>query len=89
MVYPKGVKAVYDDGGKSIDRYTVYYSDRKAWGYDGGKLWPCVAMNAVPFHPQGFGQHSSGMLGRHNGKRIPFEDLPEDCQKLVRQDLAQ
>lgn len=94
MKYPKGIKAVYDDG-KSIDRYTVYYSRRSDWGIVRGthsfqmNLYPCVGMNCAPFHPQGFGQHGSGCLGRHNGKRIRFEDLPADCQKLVMQDLNQ
>jgi hypothetical protein len=44
-------------------------------------------MSSIPFHPQGFGQYSTCQLGRHLGKRIDFEDLPEDCQKLVKQDL--
>lgn len=85
MNYPKGVKAIYDNGGKTWDRYSVYYSDRKAWGEDRPKMWPMVGMSLNPF--QGFGQHGSGMLGRHNGKRIAFEDLPKECQKLVNRDL--
>ncbi len=39
--------------------------------------------------------NASGSLGVprigkscHLGKRIPFEELPPDCQKLVQQDLA-
>jgi hypothetical protein len=84
-----GIKAIYDNGGKTFDRYTVYYSNPKDWGITEPKMYPCVGMSAYPFHPQGFGQHSTGMLGRHNGKRIKFEELPEDCQKLVLQDLAQ
>jgi len=84
----KGIKAIYDNGGKTIDRYTVYYDNPKDWGIT-AQIYPCVGMSAAPFHPQGFGQHSEGMLGKHNGKRIKFEELPEDCQKLVKQDLAQ
>jgi hypothetical protein len=44
-------------------------------------------MSVHPQHPQGFGQWSSGNIGKHNGKKITFEELPEDCQKLVLQDL--
>ena len=88
----KGIKAIYDSG-EGGDRYTVYYSDRRGWGFpharnaDGKKIYPCVGMSANPFHPQGIGQHGSGVLGKHNGKRITFNDLPPDCQELVKQDL--
>ena len=83
----KGIKAVYDDGGKSIDRYTVYFSNPKDWGITQTGIYPCVGMNGAPFHPQGFCQHSEGMLGPHNGKKIRFKDLPKDCQRAVRRDL--
>lgn len=92
--YPKGVKRIYDSGEKTFDRYTVYFSDRKAWGITdkitkGSILssWPYVGMSEHPFHPQGFGQHGNGCLGKQNGKIIDFKDLPEDCKKLVLQDL--
>jgi len=74
----------YDDGGKSVDRYTVVYMDQP----EGHGHYNCVGMSAAPFHPQGVGQHSIAKVGRHLGKRIKFEDLPEDCQKMVRRDLA-
>ena len=75
----------YDNGGKTCDRYTVVYLDCPE---NKPRTYQCVGMSASPFHPQGFGQHSIAMLGRHLGKRIKFEDLPEDCQKLVKQDLT-
>lgn len=87
--YPKGVKVVYDDGGKSIDRYTVYYSHPRKWGIREPGVYALVGMSAAPFHPQGFGQHGEGRLGRHNGRKIRFEELPEDCQRLVRRDLEE
>ena len=76
----------YDDGGKSVDRYTVVYMD---WPENKpGRFYSCVGMSDAPFHPQGVGQHSIATVGRHLGKRIQFEDLPEDCRELVRRDLA-
>jgi hypothetical protein len=81
------VKAVYDNGGKSYDRYTVYYSHPKEWGIREYGTYPYVAMNDTPYSPLGFCQHGEGKLGRHNGKRIDFYELPTDCQKVVRQDL--
>lgn len=84
---PEYVLACYDDGGKSIDRYTVLYG-APFWDESMGRTVPYVAMNAAPFHPQGFGQH--GEMPSHNraalGHKVRFKDLPIDCQKLVHQD---
>ena len=75
----------YDNGGKTFDRYTVIYMNDPE--YKPG-TFSCVGMSEHPFHAQGFGQHSSAMPGRHLGRRIKFEELPPDCQKLVKQDLS-
>lgn len=75
----------YDDGGKTIDRYTVVYIDQPEQGHN---MYAAVSMNASPFHPQGFGQHCTAMVGRHLGKRIAFADLPVDCRRLVERDMA-
>lgn len=83
----KGIKIIYDDGGESIDRYTVYFSKPKDWGITEAGIYPFVGMSGAPFHPQGFCQHGEGMLGPHNGKQIRFDQLPKDCQKAVKRDL--
>jgi hypothetical protein len=83
----KGIKIIYDNEGMSIDRYTVYFTHPKDWGIIQPGLYPYVAMSGAPFHPQGFCQHGEGFLGKHNGKRIKFENLPEDCQRAARRDL--
>jgi hypothetical protein len=74
---------IYDNGGKSFDRYTAVYTDQK----ERSGLFTCLGMSEHPFHPQGFGQHSTAQLGRHLGKRIEFSELPADCQKAVLQDI--
>jgi len=78
----------YDNGGTdkggTIDRFTVVYMDEPI----GSFCFEAVGMNGNPFHPQGFGQHVTAMPGKHLGKRIAFADLPEDCRKLVMQDLT-
>ncbi len=73
----------YDNGGASFDRYTVVYMDcpENAPG-----MFQCVGMSERPFHPQGFGQHSSAMIGGHLGRRILLADLPADCRRLVERD---
>ena len=79
---------VYDDEGKTLDRYTVVY-DEVEQVKDGKKLYSCISMNAAPFHPQGIGMHGCAVLGRHLGKKVKLTDLPEDCQKAVAMDLAE
>jgi hypothetical protein len=76
--------ACYDNENKTIDRYTVVYMDQPERAHN---TFACVGMSDSPFHPQGFGQHSTAMPGRHLGKRIPFASLPADCMHLVEQDL--
>lgn len=91
---PKYVR-IYDNDGESIDRYTVVFSGNYTSKTGGEHV--VLAMNGRPFHPQGFGQHCNSMeiidapqgwapaIGRkcHLGRRIEWEDLPEDCRTFV------
>jgi hypothetical protein len=74
----------YDNGGKTVDRYTVAYMDEP----ESLGMVAMVAMDASPFHPQGFGQHTVGHVGAHLGKRIGVYSMPADCIWLVMQDLT-
>lgn len=76
---------IYDNGGKSFDRYTAVYMHRP----ERTGCYECRGMSRWPTHPQGYGMYGSAMPGRHLGKRIRFEELPEDCQKLVLSDLKE
>jgi len=82
----------YDNGGETFDRYTVVYTGRYRHK-TGGVFW-YVGMSSNPFHPQGFGIHGElySQIDRptygHLGKKIKFENLPENCQKLVLSDYA-
>jgi hypothetical protein len=88
----KHVKAIYDHP-KYGDRYTIYYKPQlkvaypRLKGTEQGERYECLGCSEHPFHPQGIGQHGEGMIGRHNGKRISFDDLPPDVQRAVMQDL--
>lgn len=75
----------YGNNGQTLDCYTVVYM-----GEPESKpgTFACACMNSAPFHPQGIGMHAAALPGRHLGRRIRFEDLPEDCRRLVRQDLS-
>ena len=75
----------YDCAGKAVDHFTVVYmSDKNEYGD-----YEAVGMSAEPFHPQGVGQHCTAKIGKHLGKRIPFNTLPADCQRLVLRDLTE
>lgn len=82
----------YDSGEGFIDRYTAVFTGRYTHK-TGGDYW-YLAMNAAPFHPQGFGQHgfSATPIDRpayaHIGKKISFDDLPEDCKTFVLQEYV-
>ena len=90
----------YDNKGKSFDRYTVVFTGRYRRYKkleDERKLpkyYVYLAMCANPFHPQGFGQRGEGNSlidkpsYKHLGKKIKFNDLPADCQKLVINDYV-
>ena len=97
---PKATKVrIYDNGGETVDRYTVVFAGNyNNIGKKRGELnqnWhPVIGMSGAPFHPQGFCQHMTypNMIDRptygHLGRKIKFEDLPEDCQKVVVRDYC-
>jgi len=75
---------VYDNGGDTVDRYTVVFTGRYRH-----KTFRYISMNGAPYHPQGFYQHGESHAPvdkpthEHLGRRIKFEDLPRDCQDAV------
>ena|ERR1035437_11140408 len=93
------ILGIYDNGGKTFDRYTVVYSEvvsttilPRVIGvrpYKKFIRYEARGMSANPFHPQGVGQMTTASRGKHLGKIIKFSDLPKDCQKLIRQDLGE
>lgn len=75
---------VYDNGGKTIDRYAVIFIDQPGSEVN---TFECVGMSRDVTSPQGFYQHSICKLGRHLGKRIPFTELPKVHQNRVIREL--
>jgi len=87
---PKHVRC-YDDGGESIDRYTVIFTKANCFMGERGRV-PYLAMSGAPFHPQGFCLHCESRepldipTYGHLGKKIKFADLPAACRKVVIRD---
>lgn len=75
---------IYDNGGKTCDRYTIIPPRWAHLKYKRGD-WECISSSERPFHPQGYGMICSAMPGPHLGKRITFDQLPPDVQKFARQ----
>ena len=73
---------VYDNGGKTIDRYTVLTEP-----YHFGKSCECLGLSDNPSHPQGFSQWGDCYEGPQLGKEISFEELPKNVQDHVLQRL--
>ena len=77
---------IYDYGDKVEDRYTILPPRwARAYRHRDCNTWEGIATNAYPFHPQGFGQHIECPAGPHLGKRITWQDLPEQAQQFARQ----
>ena len=80
----------WDNGGKTIDRYTVLpprgTAGRDLWrkGKKVTTVLEGIGACALPFHQQGFGQTVEATPGDHLGKRIKFEALPGDVQRFAR-----
>src|SRR5699024_1055150 len=76
----------YDNGGRTLDRYTII---PPRWAYQYRERDPrtflAIGASQSPFNPQGFGQHCAAMPGPHLGKRIHWQDLPDDVQRFARE----
>lgn len=72
------ILAIYDNGGSTFDRYSIYLNQKET-----DTTYMVLGMSENPNSPMGFCQHSSGMLGKHNGKRISKEQLPIACQEVL------
>ena len=85
--YPPGLLAIYDNGGATIDRYTVVFTP---YNFFGGLRFPTLTMSANPTHPQGVGLRgeSTRRPTRSPGERvIGLDDLPDDCRRIVEEEL--
>jgi len=94
--YPDGVVAILDSGKRFLDRYTVvytpYFADNSRTGRPPLTVYPIVNMSADPFrsvcmHSETVGYRPTAGWGTGN-RVLRFEDLPDDCQRVVRHDIA-
>ena len=89
---PAGVLAIYDNGGATFDRFTVFYRDTVT--DDRGTVWIGYrGMSEHPAAPQGFGIY--GEMPAHEARAYRYtnshraarwSELPPDVQTAVRRD---
>ena len=85
---PKYVRC-YDNGGKTQDRYTVVFTGH--YTHKTGRQHIYLGMSENPFHPLGIGAHGENHaqidypVYSHLGKKIKFDNLPDECKKCVNQ----
>lgn len=79
---------IFDNGGATADRYTVAFKGYRV--ERDGMVYPYLACNENPFSPLGFGQHGESrdfLTGKHLGKRVAFDLLPDQVQKFILQNI--
>ncbi len=81
---PREVKSVWDNGGRTADRYTVVLRDRDDEGY-----YTAFALSDDPGSPQGVSMVVSVTEGSHIGQRISWNTLPTRIQDHVRDRLGE
>lgn len=67
------IKNIYDNKGRTFDRYTIVFDDDSALG-----------LSHNPDSPIGFSQWCAHVdAGTDLGKTISFEELPESVQRHI------
>lgn len=69
---------VYDNGGRTFDRYTVIFPDGDALG-----------IGSTGNVPNGFCMSVEAIEGEHLGRIVPLEAIPERVQAAVRSEWAE
>lgn len=87
---PAALLAVYDNGGRSADRYTALYGE-PLWDPKYPHTIPARFMSSHPSHPQGiglFGDVPSNVRGWNSplGRCVAFADLPEPVRRCIEAD---
>lgn len=88
---PKELIAVYDNGGKTLDRYTAVYSDSFLYR---GQWWTFYrGMSEDPFSPGGYGimgeisrYDLSAYRNRVYRQYVSYDSLPEQVKKSIELD---
>ena len=78
---------IYDNGGKSLDRYTIFKAYERGTRDPFGSNKKIFEGIGASTSGAGFYQHITAMKGPHLGKRIKFEDLDKGLQEMLKQEF--
>lgn len=91
---PRELIAVYDNGGKTIDRYTAIFDD--VADYDGRRWISYRGMSEDPYSPHGFGISDSMQIHQMQDYRrrayreyVAFKSLPAPVKRSIRSDCKE
>lgn len=81
---PEYILSVHDNGGKTYDRFTVFFGG-SLYEEKMGRNVLYLGLSENPSHPQGFSQWGEAPANSRDasGKKIRWLDLPENIRKHV------
>jgi hypothetical protein len=83
FVAPDGTKIRIYYSPDTADKWTAVL-DSPEWNKSARRGFKSMlGMSDHPNHPQGFSQFTEGQEGRHLGKKVPWEDVPENIRKHI------
>lgn len=74
---PSYVVAIYDNGGKTCDRFSIL---TRSWHNAQARLVECLGLSENPSSPHGFSQFCGATRGAHLGRKIAWNELPENVR---------
>lgn len=74
--------AIYDNGGKTLDRYTIVLS-RQFMTPSKPYLYVALSLSDYPDSPYGFSQFGEVRWGKHLGKALTWQQLPKRVQEHI------
>lgn len=79
---------IFDNGGATIDRYTVVDTTTGAGEGYGGTGYYALGLSEDCDRPDGFAQTCDVYITPRLGKEIKLNDLPDNVRTYIRQRLA-
>lgn len=79
------IKAIYDNGGETLDRYTVVFnSSRIDYRHKEYTLvYDCLCLSDNPEHPTGVSMWCECNIGKHLGNKVTLKSLPKHIQEYI------
>ncbi len=78
---------IYDNGGESLDRYTIFKAREKGrWDRYGNRVFSAISASKTG---AGFYLHIEATKGTHLGKKVSFQDLDLELREKLLNEFKQ